>query len=444
MNAKRILLSVLLVGFIGFSGAKVGALLPQQEPVIEPFAFLEADMSERLAHIVSDPAIEPLQVRLEQNPDDYEARLLKGLLLFQRGALSQAIEELRDLTLRAPKFQLAHLVLGDLLIARYGRFRPLQADSLEVPPDESFRDSIGRLQSEARARLSGYLSLVGNTAVPEALLSLSAQTKYALVVDKSKNRLYVFYNAGSGLPPTLVDHFYIVLGRVPGDKVREGDLKTPNGVYFVTSYIADEQLPPLYGAGAFPVNYPNEIDQRLNKTGRGIWLHGTDKALYSRPPLDSEGCVVLTNDEFNEITHYVEVGRTPVIISHDVSWISSQEWLSRNIEIQAAIEIWRQGWENADIGRYLQFYADDFWADNFDRRTWGEYKKQVFSGKKYQKIVLSDLSLLAYPQSNGEPPMVVANFVQHYQSNNFNGDMHKRLYLVKRDDDWKILYEGRQ
>ena len=444
MKLKRFIFLFFCVGAIGLSGVKVRALLPQEPALPGELPFVRVEDLKDISASANDPEIEPLNERLNDNPDDYEARLLKGLLLFQKGLLVEAIYELQDLTGRAPRFQLAHLVLGDLLIARYGRFQPLQADRLDMELAEVSKTQIAHLQSEARARLTGYLSLVGNTAVPEVLLSLSPETKYALVVDKSKNRLYVFSNSGAGLPPTLIDHFYIVLGKVPGNKLKEGDLKTPNGVYFVTSYLADEELPPLYGAGAFPVNYPNEFDRRLKKTGRGIWLHGTDKSLYSRPPLDSEGCVVLTNDEFDEITQYVEVGRTPIVISDRVNWISSQQWLGENIEIQAALETWRQRWESADTGRYLQFYASDFWSDGYDLTHWKQYKKQVFAGKTYQKIELTDLSLLAYPLHDDKRPMVVANFVQRYRSNNYNGDMRKRLYLVKEDRHWQILYEGPQ
>ncbi len=443
MKPRRLLFSIFLIAAIGFSAVKVGALLPQASSADIQLALLKASQPVT-GELPGDPEIDPLNARLDENPNDFEARLLKGLLLFQKGALPAAIDELTDLVDRAPSFQLAHLVLGDLLIARYGRFEPLRADRLGTVLDGSYKQQMDQLQSEAIARLQGYLSLVGNRAVPEALLSLSTETRYALVVDKSKNRLYVFYNSGTGLPPTLVDHFYIVLGKVSGDKETEGDLKTPNGVYFVTSYLADEQLPPLYGVGAFPVNYPNELDLRLKKTGRGIWLHGTDKSLYSRPPLDSEGCVVLTNDEFDEITQYVEVGRTPVIISNKVDWVSRQQWLNQNIEIQAALETWRQRWESSDIGNYLQFYSDRFWSDQYELGSWKEYKKQVFASKTFQKIDITDLSLLAYPRAVTQPPMVVANFVQHYRSNNYNGDMRKRLYLVKDDNNWKILYEGSQ
>ena len=76
------------------------------------------------------------------------------------------------------------------------------------------------------------------------------------------------------------------------------------------SYKSDRDLPDLYGIGAFPLNYPNELDQHQGKTGYGIWLHGTDKSYYSRPPLDSEGCVVLTNLDLDAVKPYIKIGVT--------------------------------------------------------------------------------------------------------------------------------------
>lgn len=445
----RVVISIIFIALFGLTGAKVGALWPLQQdkpqlsPPAPPIAQTVLLQPRPLFNPESQNLFDRLNKRLEQNSNDFEASLLKGLLLFQAGALDDAIVELRGLTARAPKFQLAHLVLGDLLTARFEQLDSIGSMAVKgMATDKQLR--LSQLQSEAKARLLGYLSLSDEQQVPQALMALSKNTAYALVVDKGKNRLYVYRNAGPGLPPELVVDFYIVLGKVSGDKVFEGDLKTPNGVYFVTSYFPDEKLPPLYGSGAFPVNYPNELDRRRNKTGSGIWLHGTDKSLYSRPPLDSEGCVVLTNDEFRRIAQYVEVGRTPVIISEGVEWISSREWLDRNIELQAVLETWRQSWEKANVDAYLQMYSQDFWTKGYDSRSWSAYKKLVFRGKTYQKIDLSDISLLSYPSTITEKPLVVANFVQHYRSNNFNGDMRKRLYMVKEDRAWKVLYEGRQ
>ena len=451
MKLKRIIISVVIIALFGLTGAKVGALWPQQQAgILVP----QHSLSPHIRNTVTRKSaqIEPqLQVlldhlngRLQRNPDDFEASLLKGLLLFQVGELVNAIDELQRLTLRAPKFQLAHLILGDLLSAQFSQVNSIGGSGLLNEVNSEQEQRIVQLQSEATARLQGYLSLVDGLDVPRALLTLSSDTEYALIVDKNKNRLYVYLNNGSGLPPKLIDDFYVVLGKRTGDKIRSGDLRTPTGIYFVTSYLPDEKLPSLYGSGAFPVNYPNEYDHRLKKTGNGIWLHGTDKSLYSRPPLDSEGCVVLTNEEFSRISQYVEIARTPVIISESVDWISNREWLERNIEIQAALENWRQNWEQADLRAYMEMYSQDFWSKNHNKKSWGAYKKQLFSGKSFQKIDLSDISILTYPGTEKKQPMVVANFVQHYRSNNFNGNLRKRLYMVKELGVWKVLYEGRQ
>ncbi|MEA3545585.1 MAG: nuclear transport factor 2 family protein [Thermodesulfobacteriota bacterium] len=147
---------------------------------------------------------------------------------------------------------------------------------------------------------------------------------------------------------------------------------------------------------------------------------------------------------FTRISQYIEVGQTPVIISESVEWVPIREWLAQNVEIQAALERWRQNWEQTDLTAYLEMYSADFWSPKHDKNSWGRYKKQVFSGKTYQKIDLSDLSVLAYPGVENNQPMVVANFNQHYRSNNFNGNFRKRLYLVKEQGGWKVLYEGRQ
>jgi len=447
--AKRFTVSALILVLLGFTVVKVGALWSTKQVSEEARAVSALDAVSEVKWQNSldqqqRALLDRLNDRLDRNESDYEASLMKALLFFQTARLDAAVEELQQLTSRAPKFQLAHLILGDLLLARFDQVGSIGASALLGTVDDEKEARIEQLRREARARLRGYLSLVKGVEVPLALLTLSSSTEYALVVDKGSNRLYVYRNIGSGLPPELVDDFYIVLGKKTGDKYREGDLRTPNGVYFVTSYLPDEKLPPLYGSGAFPVNYPNELDRRMRKTGNGIWLHGTDKSLYSRPPLDSEGCVVLTNEEFTRIGKYVEIGRTPVIISEAVQWCSSREWLDLNIEIQATLERWRQSWEQADIDSYLTMYAADFWAKGHDIKSWQRYKKRVFAGKKFQKINLSDISLLGYPKIADKRPLVVANFKQHYRSNNYTGDMRKRLYMIKERGRWKVLYEGRQ
>src|SRR3954465_12853763 len=145
---------------------------------------------------------------------------------------------------------------------------------------------------------------------------MRADQKYAVVVDTGRSRLYLYRN--DEMRPRLVTDYYISIGKAGSHKTREGDQKTPIGVYHVTSSLPKAKLSDFYGAGAFPINYPNDWDRRQGRNGHGIWLHGTPSNTYSRPPRASDGCVVLTNADLEALASSLQVGLTPVIISEDV------------------------------------------------------------------------------------------------------------------------------
>lgn len=381
--------------------------------------------------------------RLDLNPLDLEATLLQGLLAFKQGDLPVALAVLDELTRRAPNFHLAHLVRGDLLLAQ---FRPLgdigQNGVVAAFGGGETAEQLQRLREEARARLQGYLALLDGQKVPSVLISLADEVTSAVVVDKSRNRLYLFENLGSDRPPRLVVDYYSVFGKLPGNKQERGDLRTPEGVYFVTGHIPGERLPNRYGTQAFPLDYPNEFDLRSGKSGSGIWLHGTDRDYYSRPPQDSDGCVVLANDDLQALGRHLSPGKTPVVIADSLEWVSATEWRSRREELVAVVETWRRDWES-DIERYLRHYSSDFRADGIDAAKWSQRKRQLARGKGLRQVDLDRLSLYAYPAaaSNGRP-LVVADFRQQYRSETFHSEMEKRLYLIKEERDWRIWYEG--
>ena len=95
----------------------------------------------------------------------------------------------------------------------------------------------------------------------------------------------------------------------------EGDKKTPFGTYFIQRKI-QRQLIDFYGDGAYPLNYPNEYDKINKFTGSGIWIHGTPKSTYSRPPEASDGCIVLSNRDLVEIKNILNTTGTPIILSN--------------------------------------------------------------------------------------------------------------------------------
>ena len=143
-----------------------------------------------------------------------------------------------------------------------------------MPP--SSRCSVsGSIRSAAiRARLR---SQPAADRVPAPLLQLSPSQRRVVLVDQARSRLYLFENDGGR--PRLAGDFYVSTGKKGARKEREGDQRTPVGIYFITTRLEPGELDDFYGAGALPVNYPNEWDTRYGRTGYGIWIHGDSTLL---------------------------------------------------------------------------------------------------------------------------------------------------------------------
>jgi murein L,D-transpeptidase YafK len=364
--------------------------------------------------------------------DSPENRLSAIFTAIEANHLDAALKQVDSLIHDHPNFRLAHLVRGDLLLARA---RPLQTfgNVAKTVPQEKIDD----LRDEALARLRAQRQRPADDRLPRAVLQLNPEQKHALLVDSRRSRLYVFANANGR--PTLVADYYVTLGKNGVEKTREGDQKTPIGVYHVTANLPRQKLTDFYGAGAFPINYPNEWDRRQGRNGHGIWLHGTPSALYSRPPRASDGCIVLANPDLVRLGGFLQVGLTPVIIADEVEWSEAAAVEAERSSLAAALEKWRTDWESRDTERYLAHYSARFNSGGQDRAAWDAHKRAVNSGKNWVAVRLARVSMFRYPR---EGDFVVMSFDQDYRSNNLSNVMRKRQYWIKEAGSWKIIYEG--
>ncbi|MCM8803849.1 MAG: L,D-transpeptidase family protein [Candidatus Omnitrophica bacterium] len=211
------------------------------------------------------------------------------------------------------------------------------------------------------------------------------------------------------------------------------ELKRKKEVIVKKEKIEGPSLPSKYGICAFPLNYPDPIDRRLNKYGNGIWLHATP---IEKPPFNSEGCIVVNDSDMKEIMEYIEVGKTFISIFKDNSFLKFP-YLKEIIDI---VKNWEIGWESKDISKYIDFYDEKFLSDGKDKKEWKLYKERINKAKKYIKIDISDLQILPYGETKFGY-IAVAFFKQKYKSDNFSSEVRKILYLVKRDNAWKIICE---
>ena len=207
------------------------------------------------------PAVPVPAKRLDAKRNGPEALLVRTMREINANRLDVALVEVDKMIDAYPNFRLAHLIKGDILLARA---RPLTTigDVIGAPSDE-----IQDLRDEARARIARQEQRRPAGRVPRYLVQLTNEQRHAVVVDTSKSTLYVFENDDGKL--RYLTDYYVSIGKNGIDKFREGDNKTPLGVYHVTNWLSPTQLASkygkasgLYGAGALPLDYPNALDQR--------------------------------------------------------------------------------------------------------------------------------------------------------------------------------------
>lgn len=364
------------------------------------------------------------------NPANIEQLLIKSLLEVTQGQLQQALETTEELLSKAPNFKLAHLVRGDLLMAR-----AQQINTFGNSPGQP--EVIQDFQSEARLRLEHYLAQQKPRGLPEPLWQIDKSHEHVIVVDADKSRLYVYRN-DNGKPLYVADH-YVTLGKNGSDKFVEGDKRTPIGVYFAGTKLSKE-LPDFYGGMAFPLNYPNEWDRHQGKNGYGIWLHGTPSDTYSRPPLASDGCLVMANPELKTLEPIFKSGKTLFVIANNLQWLEENQVSQHKESLANALETWRKDWESQNTERYLAHYSRNFFSKDTDYNAWANHKRRVQANKPDVQIKLSNVSMLRYPNSKQE--MAVVNFEQSFKSNHLDNKMRKRQYWVLENNTWKIMHEG--
>jgi murein L,D-transpeptidase YafK len=367
-----------------------------------------------------------------------EALLYKTLNEVSNKRIDSAISEIDKAITAYPNFRLAHLIKGDLLLART---RPLT--TVGNAPGAS-REQLEDLREEARARLARIHHQRPVDLVPRYLVQMQPEQQHAFIVDTARSTLYVFENRNG--EPRYVADYYISIGKKGYDKHREGDNKTPLGVYHVTGNLSREKLnltygklAEQYGVGALPISYPNEWDRREGRNGFGIWLHGVPFDTYSRPPRASNGCVALTNEDFAAVSKSVQIGVTPVIIANGVDWVGPAEGRALRAELAQRIESWRRDWESLDTDKYLAYYAAGFLAGKSDLAQWSEQKRSVNAGKSWIKLKLDKVSVFLYP---GRDDLAVVTFDQDYASSNLSNQMRKRQYWIRERGAWHILHEG--
>ncbi len=266
--------------------------------------------------------------------------------------------------------------------------------------------------------------------IPDSLLSFPLQNPgYILLVEKYTQKAYLYQSTNVDCPLKV---YPCSTGENKGPKSDMNDKRTPEGIYFVTNLFKEKELSSIYGARAFPIDYPNPRDRKLGRKGYGIWIHGTTETLK---PRDTNGCIVFSNEDIIELSKYIGGINTPIIITQQIDFIEKKKLQQNRAEIRGFIMDWLEAWKEGHIDLYMSFYCKEFAAKGKNWYQWRDYKRRL--SRKYGKIdiKIDNLQILK------EDGIILAMFGQVYKSNGFFSLGQKRLYLKKRGPEWKIIDE---
>lgn len=274
--------------------------------------------------------------------------------------------------------------------------------------------------------------------VPENLVLAGTgevNPKHIFIADKSQRTLTV-WGQNKDLP-VLIGAYPMDIGKRKGDKSYSGDHRTPEGIYFFQDRLEGQTLDyELYGRRAFTLDYPNLFDMFAGKTGSGIWLHAVpDTTSLLR---GSRGCVVVRNETIEELSSFIRLKSTPMLILDQVNYVTAQELTDSRRKLQNWVENWRTAWEQKDVQTYMSFYSDNFKAMRMSKNKWRRYKESL--NEKYSKIKVT----LKDPFLVTKKDEAIISFVQDYESDGLKDFGEKTLYVKRKNGDpsqFEILTE---
>jgi murein L,D-transpeptidase YafK len=244
-----------------------------------------------------------------------------------------------------------------------------------------------------------------------------------LAVDKSSQRLYL---VAGDVPLRIAVSYACTTGQVPGDKWAQGDLKTPEGIYFIVNRLSSGLDYTLYGNEAYTLNYPNPVDKLRRKTGYGIWLHGRGERIS---PLQTQGCIALNNEDLAGLGEFLQPG-TPVTLTetyHQRETAPPQDTSTVNTLKQQVVD-WAGAWSSRSP-KLFDFYDEDAYsiAQEEPFALFRKQKERLFRTLPWIKTTVRDTQVLP------GPGYWVTWFFQDYSAPNLSTQGVRRLYWQQNE-----------
>lgn len=253
-----------------------------------------------------------------------------------------------------------------------------------------------------------------------------------LACDKSKSKLCV-YKKDDNNSYQLKREYSAFTGKLKGDKKREGDLRTPIGIYDIVKKIT--KVDSFYGPMAFVTSYPNVFDTYKGKTGQGIWIHGLP--VNQERDAFTKGCIAINNKSIKCLDKNIDINKTVLIIDSTLpEKVHSKKEFS---QILSSLYQWRYAWIYNNLNDYLSFYTPEFKRfDGMGIKQFSKYKTRIFNKKEKKSIIFNNINVIPYPETDNIFKII---FNEKYKSPSFSFTGEKVLIVKLEDNKLHIITE---
>lgn len=234
--------------------------------------------------------------------------------------------------------------------------------------------------------------------MPPFVLQWPEATGDVLIAETNTYTLHHYRRDANGA--VSVESHPMSIGQMGAGKRREGDLKTPVGIYFVVDRIDTTPLHPKYGSAAFPVDYPNARDRQLGRTGGGIWLHGVLPGTVRPVARDTDGCVALANDVLDALAPRIQSHATPIIVTREMP--DHGDIAEVRDELNRRVASWAESLEKGALSDYLAHYdAAAFSYQGLGIEAWSVLQFDELAADDVSGVTVSDLFIANTPEETG-------------------------------------------
>lgn len=304
----------------------------------------------------------------------------------------------------------------------------LAADFVDIYRKKGAGAAVAEME-KALSEKSYWMSYLANV---DTTFGFYEGDKDILICDKSKPELtlYKLKNGRIGTDSRVPAR----VGTAKGEKMREGDMKTPTGSYDLLNRIK----PPsdFYGPLAFTTDYPNLYDVTNGKNGHGIWIHGLPKDGNRNE--NTKGCVVVGNDYLVQLEKKINFKKAVLIVDDKALRKTSKEDIAVVI---SSMFLWKKAWVSNNLREYLSFYDENFKRfDGMRKPQFVEYKKRIFGKNERKEIVFREFEVTPNPTTYADKVFKV-KFYEEYSAPSYKFKGYKDLFVQVKNGKMTILAE---